>query len=194
MKPLAFVLLGCAILVRRYRRRARARGGRDIIAPTDLPGQMTLPLDPYDVVQSIDEVAEMHAVPLDVDAQSRADALAAQDLAALQTELDQTELEDDLAIAMAEVDRPVRVRDAGDLYGAHTPPATDRKHPDDDRAFVDGQNWVEALETSAVEYGPDPERELDDIVVDDDVLRPPHRSDGRDRPVADHGSGGRRGL
>lgn len=196
MKPLAFVLLGCAILVRRYRRRARAGGRGDILSgdPTDLPIQMTLPLDPDDVVQTIDEVAEMHVVPLDVDAQSRADAMAAQDLAALETGIDEIEIDDDLAIAMAEVDRPVQPRDAGDLYGAHTPRATDREHPDDDRAFDDGQNWVEALETSAVEYGPEPERELDDIVDDVDVLRPPHRSDSRDRPVADHGSGGRRGL
>jgi hypothetical protein len=193
MKPLAFVLLGCAIFVRRYRRRARDR--RDISGdPADLPIQMTLALDPRDVVQTIDEVAEMQVMPLDVDAQSRADALAAQDLASLESEIDEIEIDDDLAIAMAEVDRPVHLRDAGDLYGAHTPRATDLDHPDDDRAFDEGQNWVEALETSAVEYGPEPEHELDEIVDDLDVLRPPHPTDSRDRPIADHGSGGRRGL
>jgi hypothetical protein len=85
-------------------------------------------------------------------------------------------------------------RDAGDLYGAHTPVAVDREHPDDDLAFVEGQNWVEALETSAIEGGAEPERELDSIIDDEEALRPPHPSTTRDVPVADHGSGGRRGL
>jgi hypothetical protein len=88
----------------------------------------------------------------------------------------------------------MRERDAGELYGVHTPPAVDHDRPDDDRAFDEGQNWLVALETSAVENGPEPERELDDIVDDEDVLRPPHASDRRDTPVADHGAGGRRGL
>lgn len=84
--------------------------------------------------------------------------------------------------------------DDGDLYGAHTPPAVDRTHPDDDHAFAEGQNWIEALEASATENGPEPERELDDIVDDEDVLHPPHAALRRDTPVADHGAGGRRGL
>src|SRR6185295_17359374 len=92
------------------------------------------------------------------------------------------------------IDEPRRRRDAGDLYGAHTPRAVDRDHPDDDRAFDNGENWVEALAVSAVENGAEPERELDQIVDDDDLLDPPHRSDTRDTPVADHGAGGRRGL
>jgi hypothetical protein len=185
MKPLAFALIACAILVRRLRRRARdARRARgDNFAS-----------DPTDPVQNLHEVAELQVTPLDLDAQSRADAEAAQDLADLEIEIDETEIDDDLAIAMAEVDPPVHARDAGDLYGAHTPRAVDRKHPDDDRAFASGQNWVEALETSAIENGPEPEHELDEIVDDSDVLRPPHASHTRDKPVADHGSGGRRGL
>jgi hypothetical protein len=85
-------------------------------------------------------------------------------------------------------------RDAGDLYGAHTQVAVDRDHPDDDHANDEGQNWIEALEASAIENGAEPECELDAIVDDEEVLRPPHASHTRDTPVADLGSGGRRGL
>jgi hypothetical protein len=123
-----------------------------------------------------------------------------------------------------DVDVLVSSRDAGDLYGGDTPPALDRDPPDDDLAATEGQTWegqtsegqtwdgqtwegqtwegqtwegqtwIEALETSAIENGTEPERELDDIVDDEDVSRPPHASRTRDTPVADHGSGGRRGL
>ena len=133
---------------------------------------------------------------------------AAEDLAILEDSLDEIADRDTAVIAGAEADEtavisdavardlaePAHERDAGDLYGAHTPPAQDRDHPDDDRAFDQGENWLEALEASAAENGPEPERALDDVVDDEDVLRPPHSSDHRDRPVADHGSGGRPGL
>jgi hypothetical protein len=97
-------------------------------------------------------------------------------------------------IALGDLDELPGLRDAGDLYGAHTPAAVDRVHPDGDRSFDDGQNWIEALETSAVENGAEPERELDEIIDDEDVLRPPHASRTRDTPIADLGSAGRRGL
>lgn len=196
MKPVAFAMIASAILVRRHRRRARnAR-----LVRADLAS------DPRDPVQGFDEVSELQVMPLEVDAQSREDAEAAQDLAELESEVDEIASNDDAAIAMTEIAEPVRPRDAGDLHGMHTPGASDRNHPDDDRAFAEGQNlsqnlgqnlgqnWIEALETSAIENGAEPERELDDIIDDDDVLRPPHASDTRDRPVADHGSGGQRGL
>lgn len=132
-----------------------------------------------------DEVSDLEVSPLDVDALSNEDVEAAQDLAALENEADdavELELE------------PARPGDAGDLYGGHTPVAVDRVHPDDDRAVADGQNWVEALETSAIENGAAPGRPLDDIVDDEEILRTPHRSSHRDTPVADLGSGGCRGL
>jgi hypothetical protein len=83
------------------------------------------------------------------------------------------------------------VRDSGDLYGVHTPPAVDRAIPDDDRAQADGENWLEALASRAGETGPEPERMID-IVDDADLDSPP--TDHRDRPIADRGSGGPRGL
>jgi hypothetical protein len=191
MRPptlLKLVVLGLAVqVVLRYRRRRKRRAGeRDAMAAMFAP-------DPRDPVQSFDEAAELQVVPLDVDALSTEDVVAAQDLAGLETEVDETAERDADAVALGEIDEPARVRDAGDLYGGHTPPAVDREHPDDDRAFAEGQNWIEALETSAVENGAEPERELDDIIDDEDVLQPPHASRQRDTPIADYGAGGRRG-
>jgi hypothetical protein len=196
--PLALALAVRTIV--RSRRRARARRDR-----SDL---QRLRPDPTDPLQWLDETPELEVAPLDVDAVSLADVAAADDLAILEGDLDETADRDTALIAEAEADEtavisdavacglaePVHERDAGDLYGAHTPPAQDREHPDDDRAFDQGENWLEALEASAAENGPEPERGLDDIVDDEDVLQPPHPSDNRDRPVADHGSGGRPGL
>lgn len=196
--PLALALAARTIV--RYRRRRRARRDAD-------PLQHLRP-DPTDPLQRFDEVPELEATPLSVDAVSADDVAAAEDLAILEDSLDETADRDTAMIAEAEADEtavisdavaydlaePVHERDAGDLYGAHTPPAQDRDHPDDDRAFDQGENWLEALEASAAENGPEPERGLDDIVDDEDVLQPPHPSDTRDRPVADHGSGGRPGL
>jgi hypothetical protein len=195
--PFAFAVAGYAIIRNRRKQRAVRAAPRDDFAS-----------DPRDPVQGFDEVSELQVTPLDVDALSQDDVEAAQDLAGLESEIDErtgaelelehmhvhTEGTGDDVDDVIELVEPARAHDAGDLYGAHTPPALDRKHPDDDRAFDEGQNWVEALETSAIEYGPEPERALDDVVDDEDVLNPPHPSDTRDRPVADHGSGGRRGL
>ncbi|MBA3459712.1 MAG: hypothetical protein H0T46_07110 [Deltaproteobacteria bacterium] len=82
--------------------------------------------------------------------------------------------------------------DVGDLYGAHTPRAGETEHRDGDVSFNEGQNWLEALESDAVEFGTaDPERPLD---MYDEQDRGPHQGDHKDRPVADRGSGGAGGL
>ena len=187
MRPrhiLTSVAVGLAARAIIRRRRARRAASLDPFAS-----------DPGDPVQNLDEVPELQASPLDVDAVSQEDAEAAQDLAVLEVEIDET-ADRDAAVTTLVDDAPTgrRLRDAGDLYGAHTPPAVDRDHPDDDRAFDEGQNWLEALETSAIENGAEPERELTEIVDDEDVQSPPHASDTRDTPVADHGAGGRSGL
>jgi hypothetical protein len=186
MTPFALVVASYAVVRNRRKQRAMRHAIRDDFAS-----------DPRDPVQGFDEASELQVTPLDVDALSQGDVEAAQDLAGLEAELDERPgiAGDDEVIELdRRVQRDVRERDAGELYGAHTPAAVDRKHPDDDRAFAEGQNWIEALETSAIENGAEPERTLDDIVDDQDVLRPPHASDTRDRPIADFGSGGRRGL
>ena len=164
--------------------------------------------DPGDPVQGFDEASELRGTPLDVDAQPLADIAAAQDLAGLEAkleaepdvvfvEVESGTVEPLVALALEEQQESENRQgrgDDGDLYGGHTPAAVDRTHPDDDRAFDEGQHWIEALEASAAENGPEPDRELDDIVDDEDVLRPPHAAPGRDTPIADHGAGGRRGL
>lgn len=81
--------------------------------------------------------------------------------------------------------------DAGALYGMHTPVAEQTVHADDDRAQAHGENWLEALGHDAVEYGAKPEAVL--VFFDEDELDSPP-SDHRDRPIADLGSGGPRGL
>ena len=68
------------------------------------------------------------------------------------------------------------------------------EHPDDDRAMDAGQNWVEALETSAAENGPLPEQPLDNILDDEDLYAAAQTSDSDDIPVADRGSGGPGGI
>jgi hypothetical protein len=150
------------------RRTARETDSRD----TD-----TFASDPGDPVQGLGEAAELQGTPLEVDAQSIDDAVAAQDLATLESEIDELAGEDDRVIAMAGMD------------------ASSEEPPTDDLADAKGQNWVEALETSAIENGADPERELelDDLAEGDGALRPPRASGTRDTPVADYGSGGRDG-
>ena len=140
--------------------------------------------DPGDPVQGLVEASELQGTPLEVDAQSIDDAVAAQDLATLESEIDEIASEDDPGIAMAGMD--------ASMGRSSEEPSIDDL---DDLAAAKGQNWVEALETSAIENGADPERELelDEAVEDDGVVRPPRASSTRDTPVADYGSGGRDG-
>jgi hypothetical protein len=111
----------------------------------------------------------------------------AQDLGSLDVE--QLAYGEDAAPLAAVPD--VSIKDGGDLYGVWIAPASDRAQLDDDDAFKTGQNWVESLETRAAEGGPALEHEVD--IVDEGHLTSPS-SDSKDRPVADRGSGGPRGL
>ncbi len=139
--------------------------------------------DPADPVQSMDALDQLDLDDLDVDALSMAEGTGEFERATLDSPADTTL--DASGQSSSEV---------GDLYGVHTPRALDRAHPDDDAAMDEGQNWIEALETSAAENGPLPEEPLDSIVDDDDVYGAPHPSDSDDTPVADRGSGGPAGI
>jgi hypothetical protein len=148
--------------------------------------------DPGDPVQGIDEAAELRVIDLEVDALDQADADAAQDLAALSSDLDEHSLGlDTPALDDFDTISTGAVEDTGELYGVHTPVALDTEIPDDRRAMDDGENWFEALEASAAEFGPVVEGDID---VTDDQDVPPHPSDTKDTPVADHGSGGPSGV
>jgi hypothetical protein len=175
-----------AFLVARRRDLARRAPPIDPTAP-----------DPRDPVQQLDEVQQFHDEELGIDAVDAAEAEVARDLdlqatphvaldpdpvppSASPVEPGETEAE----IARAR-------RGSGDLYGLHTPDAADRELRDDDQTFEEGENWLEALEATSTENGPEPEEELD-VVDEDDVEHPP--TDTRDIPVADRGAAGPRGL
>jgi hypothetical protein len=190
IRTLASLLLlggGVATIVARSSRRARRANEPEPVAREDLNA------DPGDPVQGFDEASELYVEPLDFDAQSAADAEAAQDLATLESELEEQSLELDTP-SQTDVDAIANAtrRDGGDLYGVHVPRAVDRKLPDDDQAFEAGEHWLEALEASAAENGAEPERELD--IIDESDEDGHRSSDMRDIPVADRGSAGPRGL
>ena len=172
------------------RDRARDRASRRALdrEPTVIPNSYAR--DPADPVQGLDDVHEFHLDDLDVDALSAAE---------VEADLDETldgTLDDALdAIPVPTLDMiEMAARDIGDRYRGLIAPAVDRHHPDDRTAMDQGQNWIEALEASAIEDGATPERDLTDIVDDTDVYAPPHPPDTRDIPVADRGSGGRGGI
>lgn len=152
---------------------------------------------PTDVIEHDDPVQRIADEQFDdselsFDAIDAADAEAAQDLAMLESEIDQRAFEVDAPLETTIDANEVYVEgDVGELYGVHTPRAVDNTLPDDRAAFDDGQNWIEALQESAVEFGAEPEHELD---VVDEQDKPPHPSDMRDLPVADRGSGGPAGV
>lgn len=179
-------LSAAATWVYKHRRRDVAAG----------PGVTTADLapDPNDPVQRISEDAfdVSDIADLDVDAIDAADAEAARDLAMLESDREQAALELDTPsqTTLDAVDGAAE-GDLGDLYGVHTPPAVDRTLPDDRAAMDQGQTWLEAMQESAVEYGAEPEHEIDLV---DEQDKPPHPSDLRDRPVADRGSGGPGGV
>jgi hypothetical protein len=117
------------------------------------------------------------------------DIEAALDLQALDE--DALELDTPEATTLDAVERSSH--DIGALYGVATPRAVDRSHPDDDVAMESGQNWIEALETDAVEGGAEPEKPLS-ITDDADVDHSSVRADSDDIPVADRGAGGPGGI
>jgi hypothetical protein len=167
-----------------FRPKTRPAADRDIDENVDFAP------DPRDPVQNFD-MGSIQATELALDAVDLADAEAAQDMAMLESELDEVSLAFDTP-TMPSIDAAtVSMDETGELYGVHTPRAVDNTLPDDVTAMDEGQNWIEALETSAAEYGAEPERELD--VLDDQDLAP-HPSDMRDTPVADRGSGGPGGV
>ena len=168
-----------------YKHRRRFMASEPVGATAD-----DLRPDPSDPVQGFQE-SPSNVADLDVDALDHADAEAAQDMATLESELDESALEIDTPSQTTLDAQDVAVEETGELYGVHTPPAVDRDLLDDDRAMAEGQNWIEALEASAAEYGAAPEQDVD---VTDDQDEPPHPSDNRDTPVADHGSGGPGGV
>ncbi|HWO23681.1 MAG TPA: hypothetical protein VNO30_33295 [Kofleriaceae bacterium] len=114
---------------------------------------------------------------------------------ASRVDLDPDTLSDDLGeLAGAGAYGARQVHDSGDLYGVHVVPGMGTQLPDDDRTYDVGESWLEHLEHAAAELGPEPERVLDMADDSDHAPRGRRKSATGDTPVADHGSGGPRGL
>lgn len=150
--------------------------------------------DPRDPVQGFQESVELAADPLSVDALTVADVEAAQDLASLEVDIDDRARELDTP-STTDLDAiNAAAHDTGELYGVHTPRATDTDPLPDEKSgggADDGETWIETLQASATEYGAEAEREID---VMDEMDEPPHPTDTRDIPVADRGSAGPGGV
>jgi len=148
-------------------------------------------LDPEDPTQQLDDTGEFHIEPLGIEAQPSAEAAEDFDIASAENVEGESEVE---AATPADADAEPG-HDTGELYGIHTPHAGDTNlaAPEDRDAFEGswrGENWLEALGEHATMMGPAPEEEV--VIIDDSDIdhRGHHSTEGRDRPVADKGSGG----
>jgi hypothetical protein len=175
----------------------------------DLPQPSIVDIDPEDPTQLLDEAGQFSVVDIDLDAQPQAEADADLDAARAtgageeEGEANATEADEDAR----ELDTPSQTtadayveaaNDTGELYGVHVPPSadTDLDINRDGESFKDselGEHAFETLEKKMAENGAAPEHELD-VVDDSDIERGHHKTDTRDRPVADKGSGGNAGM
>ena len=161
---------------------------------------MDLAPDPTDPVQGLDDAGGFQIEELGLDAHPDAEAQADLDAAIEEDDAEEDEEENNLALdgdtpadTTADVIEATQGRkDVGELYGVHVPPAAEPVRDIESQSDT-GENWLEALEGDAAENGPAPEHILD-VTDDQDAERPHHKSDTRDRPVADKGSGGPGGL
>jgi hypothetical protein len=174
-----------------------------------MPQPSLVDIDPEDPTQLLDEAGQFSIVDTDLDAQPQAEADAELD-AALASVAGEEDGEEDAEVAddgAREIDTPSQTTadayieaadDTGEAYGVHIPRAAD---PDldvnpDGESFKDsdlGEHAFETLEKKMAESGAEPERELD-VTDDSDNERGHHKTDMRDRPVADKGSGGNAGM
>ena len=182
--PKLLLLGGAVALVLGKRRRSAAPGKPGPAAAIPDP-------DPSDVVQGFDDVQPMHLEELVVDARTTADYEVAHDLASLESTFDEGTIQIDGTPDVDTLGTPTSAGD-GILYGTQRR-AGEHSLSDGATSFDQGENWVEALQTSAIEDA-EPELELEAIDDMDDLYDPPHSSDTRDIPVADLGSAGPRGL
>jgi len=159
---------------------------------SQLPQPSIVDVDPEDPTQLLDEAGQFSVLAIDAEPSAEAEAeLDAAEAEASDLDDDATEL-DTPSETTADAYERATLKDTGDLYGVRTPHASDRDL-DGATDSPQGENWIEALERTATEYGAEPEEEL--VVIDDsDEHRGPHPSDHRDRPVADKGSAGPGGM
>lgn len=176
---------------------------------SELPQPSIIDVDPEDPAQLIDDAGQFSIVDLGVEAQPSAEAEADMDAAVTIAETGEGE-ESEVDEDARELDTPDATNadayvsashDTGELYGLHTPPAEDKdldKTRDQEgfRDYDEGEDLYETLGKKSTESGPQVE-EMVDVVDDSDEHedhRGHHKTDTRDRPVADKGSGGPGGL
>ena len=177
----------------------------------DLPQPSIVDIDPEDPTQLLDEAGQFSVVDIELDAQPQAEAEAdfdaAQATGAGEEEGEDNEREREIDEDARELDTPSQTTadayveaadDTGELYGVHVPAASERDFDinRDGESFKDaelGEHAFETLGKKMAENGAAPERELD-VVDDSDIERGHHKTDTRDRPVADKGSGGNAGM
>lgn len=184
---------------------------------SELPATSIVDIDPEDPTQLLDDAGQFGIVDIGLDreamphAEADAELDAAVAISAGETgyiegglDDDESDVDDDAS----ELDTPETTTadayadsadDTGDLYGVHVPKAAD---PDldltqDRESFQDsalGEHVFETLEKKYAENGT--ENPEEDVEFEDDS--DPHgghsKSDRRDTPVADKGSGGPGGL
>lgn len=173
---------------------------------TRLQSRHVVDLDPEDPSQQLDDTGEFHIEPLGVDVQSAAEFSEDFDIASAENMEGESELEDvarELTPSQTTADAYAETaEETGELYGVRTPHAgaPNLAAPEDRDAFEGswrGENWLESLEAHATEMGPAPEEEV--VIIDDSDREHSdqgghNRTERRDRPVADKGSGGPGGL
>lgn len=178
---------------------------------SELPQPSIVDVDPEDPAQVLDDAGQFSVTDLNLDAEPAAEADADVDAAAAEVFAEDEELEEDSEVdaGARDLETPSETtadayaaaadgEDTGELYGLHTPHATDHeldKTPDQE-SFVDseqGENWLETLEKKAAEGGAEAEEDLE-VVDNSDELGGHHSTESGDRPVADKGSGGEGGL
>jgi hypothetical protein len=192
-------MLAVAVTFAYAARRRRGVPARRAVPPPPMPVDLPEPVDPAELVTATEiveptEIDINHLVRPDEAGQMHITTLGEDDLGESDAE---PAPEPDVAVSdptlLDPIDPIERDRITGDLYGVHVAPAVDRELLDDDEAQADGENWLEHLEASAAELGPEPERRLD-MTDESDRRAGPRRSATTDTPVADLGSGGPRGL
>jgi hypothetical protein len=169
------------------------------IPPGSMPEPTAADLDPTDPAQSLDEAQDFHLEPLDINVMPGAEQQEDIDVAIGLADADADEDDDPEDMLDADEltadDRTADAKDVGDLYGVHIAraDAPERGTGPELAQYAEadlGENWLETLETDAIEGGPAAEVEVD---ATDDADRT-HGTESGDRPVADKGAGGPGGL
>ncbi len=161
-----------------------------MLEASELPQPSIVDVDPEDPSQLLDDAGQFSVIDLENEAMPQAEADAELDAAVEAASVG----DDDTIDVIDQTD----LGDAGDLYGVHLPAAADPDLDltDDRESFEDstlGEHVFETLEKKMAEGGAAPEGDID-IEDDSDPDAGHSKTDRRDRPVADKGSGGLSGL